>query len=590
MNRFALLAALASSLAAGCGPDSATGDCTDNLLPGDLVITEVFADSKAPPGGSGTDDGKEWFELYNNTDRPVELKGMTLTHSRPDGSRSKSHTVKAVTIAPGQYFTLGNSAADLLPAYIDYGYGADLGAFFNTDGGKVRVACGSTEIDSAIYESVKEGRSRQLSMAQPPDYQLNDIATNWCEAADTEFEPSNFGTPGSENDCTPIVVGQCSDGGVMRDAMPPMVGDLVITEVMPRPRSPLGADNQWFEVLALVDVDLNGIGLDRANDNNVPPKVINSAECIHVAAGEYVVFSRSQGVAPGGPTPVGNFDFTLNPTNGVTPDVQLVYNGTVIDAVTWMSPTNGASKSLDPDFMTATGNDSPDSFCDGVGAYDGGMNLGTPGAANPQCATVAPAGMCEDNGTLRAIEKPTAGQLVITEFLANPAPPPLVDGTGDADKEWFEVMNTGSTRFDLNDLLIANGSATPTFAKVQASRCLSIAPNGFGLFARSAEAMRNAGLPAPDALFRFSLTDSGQNAGIQIFDDTTLLDAVKWPTPQSAVSQGKALGLDPDHLNTTDNDTVNTAAITAKIYCLAVATYGDNTNTGTPRAANPQCP
>ncbi|MDB4962401.1 MAG: Hemolysin-type calcium-binding region, partial [Myxococcales bacterium] len=129
----------ASALLAACGPDAKTGDCTDDLISGDLVITEVFADSKAPPGGSGTDEGKEWFEIYNASDRAVELAGLTITHSRPDGSRAKAHVVKDVTIAPGQFFTLGNSASDLLPAYIDYGYSADLGDFFNTDGGKLAL-------------------------------------------------------------------------------------------------------------------------------------------------------------------------------------------------------------------------------------------------------------------------------------------------------------------------------------------------------------------------------------------------------------------------------------------------------------------
>jgi hypothetical protein len=30
--------------------------------------------------------------------------------------------------------------------------------------------------------------------------------------------------------------------------------------------------------------------------------------------------------------------------------------------------------------------------------------------------------------------------------------------------------------------------------------------------------------------------------------------------------------------------------VTAGVYCLATTPYGDNTNTGTPKAANPQCP
>lgn len=58
-----LLVAGLLATAASCGPDAGGDGCKDKLLPGDVVITEVFADAKAPPGGSGTDEGKEWFEI-----------------------------------------------------------------------------------------------------------------------------------------------------------------------------------------------------------------------------------------------------------------------------------------------------------------------------------------------------------------------------------------------------------------------------------------------------------------------------------------------------------------------------------------------
>ena len=66
-----------------------------------------------------------------------------------DDSKPSQHKMTDVTIAPGQYFTLGNATQDLVPAYVDYGYSASLGDFYNTDGGKLALKCGSTEIDSA---------------------------------------------------------------------------------------------------------------------------------------------------------------------------------------------------------------------------------------------------------------------------------------------------------------------------------------------------------------------------------------------------------------------------------------------------------
>src|SRR5262249_60031925 len=115
----------------------------------------------------------------NNTERPVSMKGLTIVHSRPDGTKAQSHTMTDVTLAPGQYFTLGNATQDLVPAYVDYGYSADLGDFYNTDGGKLALKCTDTEIDSAVYDGVKAGHSRELTDAPPPDYTPHDAPTSW---------------------------------------------------------------------------------------------------------------------------------------------------------------------------------------------------------------------------------------------------------------------------------------------------------------------------------------------------------------------------------------------------------------------------
>jgi len=566
-----LLVGATSLLGAACGPDPKTGDCSDNLIAGDLVITEVFADSKAPPGGSGTDEGKEWFEVYNASDRPIELEGLTIVHSRVGGT-PKSHVVGTVTVAPGQFFTLGNSADDLLPAYVDYGYGADLGDLFNTDGGELALSCGSSEIDSATYEAVKEGRSRQLTAAQPPDYTLNDDPLSWCEANGSEFDIGNFGTPGSENDCTPIVIGQCNDGGTMRDAALPVPGDLVITEVMPNPGAVSDTEGEWFEILAINGFDLNGVGLDRAGDTS-NPNVITSADCIHVNAGSYAVFAKNADPGMNGGIPAGTirgaFTFSLIDGSVAAPgDVRIMAGTNVIDAITWTSTRSARSHALDPDIVDATGNDQESNFCDGTTVFGGG-DLGTPGAANVQCMG-SMAGMCNVAGTPRPIVKPAAGQLVITEYLANPA------GTAagvDAAQEWFEITNTGATAFDLNDLGLKGSAATINL--IQSADCKSVAPAGFAVFAHGTDPLVNGGLPMPDATFTFALGNT--SGSLSVLDGVTPLDVVTW----ASATDGATDQLKPTNTNVTDNDT-------AANFCKAKTpqTYGATANFGTPRALN----
>jgi hypothetical protein len=574
MRALVLACGTCALLVSACGPSSKTGDCKDSLIAGDLVITEVFADYKAAAGGTGADEGKEWFEIYNAADRPVDLEGLTITHSRPDGSKAKTHVMDAITLAPGQYFTLGNSTPDLVPAYVDYGYSADLGDFFNADGGKLALACGSGEIDSATYELVKEGHSRQLTANQAPDYTLNDDLAQWCEAADSEFETGNFGTPGSDNDCTPVVVGQCNDGGVSRPTVAPLAGELVITEAMPSPSKVSDTTGEWFEVKALADVDLNGLGLDRAGDTGVNPDLVDSPDCLHVTAGSYVVFAKSTDpVMNGGlPGPIaGTFKFSSVAGSVTAPgDIQILSGATVIDAISWTKSTTGKSLQLDPDFEDAVANDQLSNYCDGTAPYGAG-DLGTPGTINGQCTLLPQPGQCSDNGVNRAIVKPTPGQLVINEFLANPA------GTAtDATQEWFEIANTGATAFDLNELGL-KGNAT-TINVIQSADCKSVLPGGFALFAHNTDPLQNGGLPVVDATFTFAL--AATSGSLHVLDGATELDAITWPA-SPAVPDGVSRQLNPLNATTTDNDDPAN-------FCNSTAaqTYGTAANFGTPKALN----
>ena len=565
-------AALALAAAAGCGPAPAAAGCQAKLLPGDLVITEVFADEKAA-GGTGGDAGKEWLEIYNARGAPIELEGLTITNSRPDGSAENAHTMAAATIAPGQYFTLGNAERGAAPPYIDYAYGGDLGELFNTGGGKLALVCGDTEIDRAVYDDVREGHSRELSAAQPPDYTLNDSPDSWCQATAAEFEAGNFGTPGAANDCRPVITGQCSDGGAMRSAFPPGPGDLVITEVMPSPARVSDAAGEWLEARAMADVDLVGVGVSRIAST---PDVIAGPDCHHVRAGSYVVFARSTDPAVNGGLPAaaiaGTFRFNLITGSTAAPgDVAIVAGTTVVDAVTWTHSTSGAALQLDPGRIDPSSNDVESNFCDATQPYGAG-DRGTPGADNAPCPLLPGPGMCDDGGRIRAIVSPRPGDLVISEILANPA---NVAGQTDATREWFEIASTSATAFDLNELGVGRIGAAG--APVESARCIAVAPHGFAVFARSGDPALDGMLPIVHATFKFGLVDT--HGDIQIAQGGTVLDAVRW----TSVTPGVASQLDPGHTTPDDNDVPGN-------FCPATASYGDMTNRGTPGAANRPCP
>jgi hypothetical protein len=557
-----------SLLAGACGPggDDDGGKCAD-ILPGDLVVTEIFADYDAPTGGSGADDGKEWFEIYNASDAPIDLEDVAVTLARPDGSRAKTHTMATLTIAAGDYAVLGNVTPEFVTGHLDYGYGAGLGDMFNTDGGKITLACGSTEIDSAQFDVVTSGRSTGFDGGVAPDFTANDDLLAWCEPPPDVlymFEDSNFGTPGAANvDCVNVTPGMCNDGGTPRATVTPTPGDLVITEVHPNPSGD-DALQEWFEVYAVNAVDLNGIQVARSTGS---ADTVESPDCLHVAAGSYAIVAKSaDGTMNGMLPPVsGTFGLSLVDTG----DLHISdAAGTLLDAVTWTNAGDAKTRQLDPDFLDAAANDAENVWCDATVAW-AAADKGSPAAVNEQCTILPPAGMCQDGVTTRDIVPPTLGQVAITEVFPNNT------GNDVQEKDWIELRAYAS--FDLNGSQLSRGTSS---SSILAADCIHLDAGDYALFAGSTETTLNGGLPAVDGGFSFSFNQSGTAT---INDPLgALLDTVTYTS-----TDGKAKQLDPDVAAAAGANTANDDVAT---WCNATALY-NGTDTGTPGANNDvQCP
>ncbi len=521
-------------------------------LPGDLVITEVFANP------AGADEGGEWFEIANVSNAPIDLSGYVLQASRLDGSALKRHFVTNLAIDPGEYVALGDVAPDALPDHLGYGYDRDLGSLTNT-GGTLAIVCGGTEIDTVTYENAPEAASLALDGSMPPDAIRNDDPAQWCEAK-LEYAPGERGSPGAAN---PACFGPptCDDGGTQRPAVPPAAGDLVIAEVMADPSAVADADGEWFEVLVTKDVDLNGLEL--GTEPGAPKATLSDPTCLSVTAGTRLLFARNPDPMQNGGLPAADhtFDFGLANAGG---GLVLSVEGTVIDAVTWTSSTAGAAHNLDPSAEDATANDDPNNWCDATAPYGDG-DLGTPGAANTACGGGGGA-ECLDGGTPRPVVPPQPGQLVIAEVMANPA------AVADADGEWFEVVATADV--DLNGLGIGATADAPATV-VSDPNCIAVTAGTRLVVARSSDPTVNGGLPAVDLTFDGSLTNA--NGSLVLSVDGTTIDAVSW----AAAPDGAALSLDPSAEDAAANDDPNN-------WCDATAPYGDG-DLGTPGDANPPC-
>lgn len=534
---------------------SGTATCTGHTV-GDLVITEVMLDPDS------TDTGNEWFEIYNPLATAADLTGVTLYTKDTTGTVLKTHSLTGGTVPSHGYYVFGDVRGATNPAWVNESYGATLGALSNTSGG-LGLKCGTTTIDEMQWSvPSKSARSRMLNGGGvAPDAGVNDTESNWCDTpAGVVYFAPNAGTPGAANPaCIPeAMAGTCLSGGVLRPTVPAGAGDLVITEVMNNP-SISETSGEWFEVLAKKDVDLNDITIANGTGSN---DTISSNDCVHVAAGDYVLFARSADPALNGGLPAPKATYSVSFTNG--PERVILRRGDAgIDDATLATSTSGRSWQLDPTKLDATSNDTPTNFCVGPTRWnpDGGGDYGSPGAPNPSCSGTA---TCTGH---------TVGDLVITEVMLDP------DST-DTGNEWLEVYNPSTVDSDLTGMTLYTKDLGGT---VQNSFTI---PNG-SVPGHSYYVLGDVRGPTNPAWINASygaglgaLSNTSGRLGLKC--GTTVVDEMQWSvTPKSARSRMlNGGGIEPDAgVNDLEANWCDTPA--GFVYF--------NPNAGTPGNANPAC-
>jgi hypothetical protein len=562
------------------------------IQPGELVVTEVFPD----PGPLGDSDLGEWVELQLGAAR--DLNGLQLGKLLDDPYILVEDALCRPVPADTRILVAASddpAVNGMLPAP-DV---VDKALSLTNSGGALVIGVfdarseARSELDAVTWKSTADGKSHQVALellpqALPFDPAFNDDAAAWCDAKVT-FGAGDFGTPRAENtSCAdpPPPDPMCLDGDTARKVVSPQPGDLLITELHPDPQALLQSGGsgepagEWFEVFAAADVDLNG--LDLGNTFPTAKHTIPAGEmvpCVRVSAGESALLARRgsptdppQNAADpldngGLPTPRAEYEGLSLSNSGST--LYIGVGDALIDEVTFAKPAAGKASQLDADAgclaaspLDPACNDDQGLWCPATGNYGLG-DFGSPAAANVACGVVDPPGC--DNPVV-----PQPGDLVITEFLANPS------GT-ETDKEWFEVFVVNTV--DLNGLKLL-GSGAPTQAEIDAAvpavtgdACLTATAGSFLLFARKADPVVNGGLPPVDHLFKFALSNS--NDGLALAHGSALLDGVGWVGAQA---EDIAAQLDPAVLDPLMNDNPD-----APPWC-------DAAGTGTPKQENPPCP
>ncbi len=544
-----------------CAPEGAQ----DNpQAAGEVVITEIMYDPHDPLA----DERGEWFELYNATDRVVDLVGCTVDAG---GARTVLGTMR--TDAGGRFVLARSSDAEanggLAP---DHLFEFPLG----NAGTTLTLTCIDVVVDAVAYDdggAFPDARAHSIALdPAATDAAANDAGANWCRARPAYAE-ANHGTPGEANPSCDREVGWC------------------------RLQFPQGIDAEVDQVVTVYGRFYAEGLTDRSVGNDPDP----------LTRGEL-------GYGPGGSDPTGAWTWTgaeynagwngadfAEPNNdewqaGLTVPLpreggyDYAYRVTVDDGRHWLycdidGTDNGYAADqagrMDPVPAPCNPNpcsEPPASQCRDEDTLIVSASLGgcTPVDGNGVCLydSVEIECACANNACADLPDSPAApGDVLITELMYDPHFA-LADGAA----EWIELHNPTGEPWTLAGCRLSDGSENAVLL-----RDLRLAAGGFVVLARSGDETENGGLD-PDALFDFALGNSGD--AVRLHCSGAPIDAVVYDDgPLFPDARAASLSLDPDAFDATANDD-------GANWCLGVAPYfedEDGDNLGTPGAANPAC-
>ena len=168
----------------------------------------------------------------------------------------------------------------------------------------------------------------------------------------------------------------------------------------------------------------------------------------------------------------------------------------------------------------------------------------------------------------RVIAQILPGDLIITEFMANPA------AVTDANGEWIEIYNTSNSGIDINGFYLSDGGSDTI--QIVSATSLLIPSGGYFVFGRNSDVAMNGGVSVNYVMAGFSVN----NTSSSIILTDSLFNVID-ETSYTATVSGKSTSLDPFYYDAVGNDNPLN-------WCDATTAYGLG-DLGTPGALNPAC-
>ncbi len=260
---------------------------------GDVVISEVFANPLQSPEGS-----YEWVELYNPTDRDIDLNGVEFW--RKETNESADHVVgngvSCVTLPAGErrVFAATDNVLENGGLDICAGFSHDKDYSLVNSNGYMSLRLGETIIDEVRWASAPEARSLELSPACDATAAANDDPACWCPSKRPATQPPEeltFHTAGDANEACDACYCTLPDQSWQRVGNLFAAGDIEITEYMSN--VPGSESDRWgwefVELRAATGGHLN-CGSLRVGDDD---KEFPWTECYEMGANEHVALFAS---------------------------------------------------------------------------------------------------------------------------------------------------------------------------------------------------------------------------------------------------------------------------------------------------------
>jgi len=532
------------------------------LVDDTLIIDDVFGYSYTPQlnenivtltGFLHTSGNEYKLEPRDNGDIELEQGSCVDDAYEPNETRDA-----APTISGGNFneLSLCEGDSDWYAFSLSSGDSVKIDIYFHHSTGDLNLYLHSSASQLAASESATDDEHISYTATADGTYYIQISAVS--EAVNS-YDMS-LSINGSEG-FTP--------GGVL-----PGAGDLVITEFLADASGSTDSTAQWFEIYNIsttTTYNLEGMRI-RNGDGSVEHEIINGGT-LNVMPGQYKLFAISDDTALNGNI-APDYTYTglvMQPSDDGL-ELYNPFSAEVIDEVSWSESAawyifEGFAMNLDPVMFDADSNDISDNWCYASFVY-GGSNFGTPGAANKSCG-IAPDGDTDSGDTEITYEWPVPGEVVITEFMKNPAV------LSDADGEWFEIYNADpNAAHEIGGCRIADSDGEMH----EISGSLVLNPGEFAVFTRNGDSASNGGI-TPDYAYGDDITLDDDSDEIVLVCDNVEVDRLNY-TDSFGDTEGAASMLDPRFLDATLNNY-------ASYWCIPSSQYDAlNHNYGTPGAVN----